>query len=151
MTDTYAGTRTRFLESLLVAASVFLFAIPVAEAALWAPGATLDPGCAPTDNNCGVQSNVATGVIGQVPYYAASGNVLAATSTFTILANGNVGIGTTTPYSRLSVWGSGTGATSIFELTDSASTSLMTVSNNDKVIIGPVTTAAAGNGLGVGV
>src|ERR1019366_588463 len=97
MTDTYAGTRTRFLESLLVAASVFLFAIPVAEAALWAPGATLDPGCAPTDNNCGVQSNVATGTIGQVPYYAANGNVLSATSTFTILSNGNVGIGTTTP------------------------------------------------------
>jgi hypothetical protein len=39
---------------------------------------------------------------------------------------GNVGIGTTTPYSRLSVWGLGTGTNRLFELTNSASTTLAT-------------------------
>ncbi|MFA5744851.1 MAG: immunoglobulin-like domain-containing protein [Candidatus Paceibacterota bacterium] len=53
-----------------------------------------------------------------------------------VINSGNVGIGTTTPYSRLSVWGAGTGATSMFELTNSASTSLMTVLNNGNVGIG---------------
>ncbi|MFA6408375.1 MAG: helix-turn-helix domain-containing protein, partial [Candidatus Paceibacterota bacterium] len=46
---------------------------------------------------------------------------------------GNVGIGTTTPYSRLSVWGAGTGATSMFELTNSASTTLASVLNDGTV------------------
>src|SRR5665213_2880804 len=91
-----------FSRTIIIAASFFL-AVPMSEAALYAPGATLDPGCAPTDSNCGVESNVATGTLGQVPYYAANGNVLAATSTFTILSNGNVGIGTTSPTSLLNV------------------------------------------------
>src|SRR3990167_2181712 len=47
-----------------------------------------------------------------------------------ILNTGNVGIGTTTTYSRLSVWGAGTGATSLFELTNSASTTLASVLND---------------------
>ena len=47
-----------------------------------------------------------------------------------ITSAGNVGIGTTTPYSRLSVWGAGTGATSLFELTNSASTTLASVLND---------------------
>ena len=44
--------------------------------------------------------------------------------------NFRLGIGTSTPYSRLSIWGSTTGATSLFELTDSASTTLVSVLNN---------------------
>ncbi len=54
----------------------------------------------------------------------------------TLYNAGNVGIGTTSPYSKLSVWGSGIGATSLFELTNSASTTLMTVLNNGNVGIG---------------
>jgi len=46
-------------------------------------------------------------------------------------SGGRVGIGTTTSYSKLSVWadGSGTGAR-VFELTDSASTTLFTVNDS---------------------
>jgi len=43
---------------------------------------------------------------------------------------GNVGIGTTTPYSKLSVWGSGTGTSRLFELTNSASTTLASFLDN---------------------
>jgi len=44
---------------------------------------------------------------------------------------GGVGIGTSTPYSRLSVWGSDTAtSTRLFELANSASTTLMSVQNN---------------------
>ena len=50
--------------------------------------------------------------------------------------NARVSIGTTTPYSLLSVWGGGTGATSMFELTNSASTTLMTVLGSGLVGIG---------------
>ena len=51
-----------------------------AQAALYAPGETLDPACAPTDLNCGIEAQVGTGTTGQVPYYAADGSVLTATS-----------------------------------------------------------------------
>jgi hypothetical protein len=44
---------------------------------------------------------------------------------------GNLGIGTTTPYSKLSVWGDNTSAnTRMFELTNSASTTLASMANN---------------------
>ena len=45
-----------------------------------------------------------TGTIGQFPYYNGT-NTLAATSTLTILTSGNIGIGTTSPLSKLSVEG----------------------------------------------
>lgn len=79
--------RTRSIIAL--AFSILLVTVPQAtQAALYAPGATLDPACAPSDSNCGVITNVGTGTQGQVPYYAAGGNLLSATSTFQILANG---------------------------------------------------------------
>jgi hypothetical protein len=43
---------------------------------------------------------------------------------------GKVGIGTTSPYSKLSVWGSGTGTNRLFELTNSASTTLASFLEN---------------------
>ncbi len=63
---------------------------------------------------------------------------------------GNVGIGTTSPYSKLSVWGVGTGATSLFELTNNASTTLLSVLNNGNVNI-PVSTATTTIGGGLSV
>ena len=52
-------------------------------------------------------------------------------------AVGNLGLGTTSPYSKLSVWASGsnTGAR-VFEITDSASTTLFSVSDSGTTTIG---------------
>lgn len=104
----------RFIErasARTIAFVVVVFLIPfAAQAALYAPGATLDPGCAPTDNTCGIATTTAsigTGVVGQVPYYAAAGSALTATSSLIILQNGYVGIGTTSPSALLSVAGNG--------------------------------------------
>ena len=72
---------------------------------LYSPGETLDPACAPTDAECGIQPQVGDGINGQIPYYATDGSVLTATSSITILSSGNVGIGTTTPSSNLTVAG----------------------------------------------
>ena len=48
---------------------------------------------------------IPTGAIGQIPYYATAGSVLAATSAIFVSSSGYVGIGTTTPRERLSVVG----------------------------------------------
>jgi|GEM_PF-5730755 len=55
---------------------------------------------------------------------------------------GNVGIGTTTPYSKLTVWGSGTSTGKLFELVNNASTTLFSVLDDGTTQIG---TATAGN------
>ncbi|MFA4941826.1 MAG: hypothetical protein WC582_04530, partial [Patescibacteria group bacterium] len=53
---------------------------------------------------------------------------------------GNIGVGTTTPYSRLSVWGDGTNP--IFEAVDSASSTKMVILNNGRVGVGTVNPVA---------
>lgn len=68
--------------ALLTLISVSFLAAPAAHAILYSPGETLDPACGPTDGNCGVAS-------------------------ITILGNGNVGIGTSSPGQALSVQGDG--------------------------------------------
>jgi hypothetical protein len=71
---------------------------------------------------------------------------------FTIKGNGNVGIGTTSPYSKLSVWGADTlSGNRLFELTNSASTSLAYFDNagNVNFPVATATTTIAG-GLNVG-
>ncbi len=74
-----------FLCSIVLTLGVFLLAVPfTAQAALYAPGATLDPSCAPTDTNCGIATSttsVATGTAGQVAYYASNGNALSGIAT----------------------------------------------------------------------
>jgi hypothetical protein len=93
------------LSVALLAGSLF-FANP-AYAVLYAPGETLDPACAPTDVDCGVET-VGEGTTGQIPYYAGNGAALTSTSTISILSSGYVGIGTTTPISTLAVSGTTT-------------------------------------------
>ena len=46
---------------------------------------------------------------------------------------GRVGIGTTSPYAKLSVWSSGTGAGQAFEIANNASTSLMRILDNGTI------------------
>ncbi|MCX6788137.1 MAG: hypothetical protein NT108_03185 [Candidatus Kaiserbacteria bacterium] len=58
------------------------------QAAYYLPGETLNPACAPTDSGCGISSIVASSTANSIPYYAANGSVLSATSTFQILSNG---------------------------------------------------------------
>jgi hypothetical protein len=80
----------RFLSTIALTVSLFLLAPLSAQASLYLPGATIDPDCPPTDplSSCGVLSVVASGTANSIPYYATSGSVLSATSTFQILANG---------------------------------------------------------------
>ncbi|KKW09488.1 MAG: hypothetical protein UY44_C0001G0053 [Candidatus Kaiserbacteria bacterium GW2011_GWA2_49_19] len=56
--------------------------------------------------------------------------VTAGTQRMIIGSAGLVGIGTSTPYSKLSVWGSGTGTGQLFELTNNASTTLASFLDN---------------------
>ncbi len=64
-----------------------------------------------------------------------TGNATFDTNTLYVDANNNlVGIGTTTPYSRLSVWGNGSNP--IFEAVNNASTTQMIILNNGNVGIG---------------
>ena len=67
-------------------------------------------GCFPINGVCvpGGGDSLPTGTDGQTLSYV--GTTLTATSTLTVLANGNVGIGTTSPYAKLSVVGEVVGA-----------------------------------------
>ncbi|MBX9906928.1 hypothetical protein K2X96_03455, partial [Patescibacteria group bacterium] len=48
-------------------------------------------------------NQIGSGIIGQVPYYAANGTTLSATSSLFIGANGNVGVGSTSPTALLTL------------------------------------------------
>lgn len=80
---------SRFLVAalMLVLVGGGFFAAPT-HAALYAPGETLDPACAPTDSNCGIITTVASSTANSIPYYASNGSALSATSTFQILSTG---------------------------------------------------------------
>ncbi len=62
-------TRTRSLSlPVLLLAATFLVAPLATHAALYAPGATLDPACAPTDANCGIATSSSSTTIITEPY-----------------------------------------------------------------------------------
>ena len=70
------------------------------------------------------------------------GNLLFGTGingTGTTLSTGNIGIGTTSPYAKLTVWGGASAATTAFNVVNSASSTLFTVLNNGNVAIGTTT------------
>ncbi len=70
------------------------------------------------------------------------------------LSSGNIGIGTTSPYAKLSVWGNGTSGVSALEIVDSASSTLFTVLDSGKVGIAttsPVSTLSVQGSLCVTV
>ncbi|MHB8661040.1 MAG: hypothetical protein ACYC75_03890, partial [Minisyncoccota bacterium] len=101
------GYRSALFTALIVFVSVLSIAPSAHASNPWpyAPGATTNPACLPADSTCVVTSPTVSGTIGQIPYYAAAGYPLSATSTLTLLSNGNFGIGTTTPVQPLSVAG----------------------------------------------
>lgn len=94
-------------------------------------GINLLGGCFAVNGTCftgggGGSGTVGSGTTGQMPYYAANGTVLTATSSIFVGTNGNIGLGTTSPYAKLSVVGqivgsfftatTTTGATSTFPI-----------------------------------
>ncbi|KKU16005.1 MAG: Outer membrane autotransporter [Candidatus Giovannonibacteria bacterium GW2011_GWB1_45_9b] len=61
-------------------------------------------GCGTSSSSSG-SGTVGSGTLGQIPYYAAAGTTLTATSSIFIADSGNVGIGTTSPDKKLEVSG----------------------------------------------
>lgn len=81
-----------------------------------------------TGSACGSGGSV-SGTTGQVAYLSGV-NTAVGTSTIFITPAGNVGISTSTPYSRLTIWGADTSAgTNAFMIVDSASTTLFKVTD----------------------
>jgi len=115
----------------------------------FANGIQLAAGCfRGADNNCLVNSTSSGSVgastaIGQVPYYAAVGTTLTATSSIFIATNQNVGIGTTSPYSLLSVQATAGGQTPLFTIASStagaATSTYLAVAANGNVSVGSST------------
>jgi hypothetical protein len=83
-------------------------------------------------------SSLFTGTAGQVDYYSGTGS-LVGTSTLFVSTAGNVGIGTTTPWGRFSITGSGAGATNDFVFADSNNVPKLVIQDNGKVGIGTST------------
>ena len=108
-----------------------------------ANGLNLTGGCFAVNGTCvgggSGSGTVGTGTTGQFPYYAAGGTTLTATSTLFLSTASNVGIGTTTPTSLLTVAGSflintWTNITNAFTIKNNAGT---TVFNVDTTVTGP--------------
>lgn len=78
----------------------------------FANGIHLSGGCFAVAGVClsSGSGTVNSGTVGQFAYYAANGTALTGTSSLFIATSGNVGIGTTSPYAKLSVQGGNGGA-----------------------------------------
>jgi hypothetical protein len=68
---------------------------------------TIGNGLSLSGTTLSVAGLIGSGTVGQIPYYAANGTALTATSSLFLAASGNVGIGTTSPATALAVAGSG--------------------------------------------
>jgi len=101
-------------------------------------GFNITTGCFAIDGTCvgggSGSGTVNSGTTGQLPYYAADGETLTATSTIFLATSGNVGIGTSSPYSKLTAWGGSTG--NIFEAVTNASSTALVVNVSGNVGVG---------------
>jgi hypothetical protein len=91
---------------------------------------------------------------GETPlYFQRRSNSAAWTDSATILGtNGYMGIGTTSPYAKLTVWGSGTGTNQLVNFVNSASSSLFTLLENGNLGIAttsPYASLSVAGGSGV--
>lgn len=98
----------------------------------FANGIRLTGGCFElADGTCagagggGGSGDVGSGTIGQIPYYDANGTSVVATSTIFLSTAGNVGIGSTSPYAKLSVAGEVVGS----HFTSTSTTATSTFAN----------------------
>lgn len=84
--------------------------------------------------------SIVSGLAGQLPYYAADGTSLSATSTLFLSPSRNVGVGTTSPWAKFSVHAQdGDTNTTLFAIassTASATTTLFTINRSGYVGIG---------------
>ncbi|MDO8572371.1 MAG: tail fiber domain-containing protein [bacterium] len=97
----YKGAYYVFLFFAVSGFSYIAFAVPPATP--YTPGATLDPGCVPGGVNCTV-SILPSGSTGEIQFNA-SGALSSDTNFFWDNTNKRLGIGTTSPYAKLSVVG----------------------------------------------
>jgi YVTN family beta-propeller protein len=79
---------------------------------------------------------IGAGIAGQIPYYIAGGTNLTATSALFISPTGNIGIGTTSPSAKLTVWGTGTSTAYLANFVNSASTTVLSILENGTVTMG---------------
>jgi uncharacterized protein YjiK len=93
----------------------------------FANGIQLSGGCFSVNGSClggagGGSGTVSSGVAGQFAFYSAGGTTVSGSSVLTT-ANGNIGIGTTTPYAALSVVGASGVVAEKFTATSTTATS----------------------------
>ncbi|KKW23449.1 MAG: Hemagluttinin family protein, partial [Candidatus Kaiserbacteria bacterium GW2011_GWB1_52_6] len=108
----------------------------------FANGIVLNTGCFSINGTClstsgggGSGTVSGTGQTGQLAYYTGATEV-SPTSTLFITPSSNLGVGTTSPYARLTVWGNGG---NIFEAVDNASSTKFIIQNGGNVGIGTTT------------
>jgi hypothetical protein len=85
-----------------------LYVASTTASSTFANGINLTAGCFSVGGTCltAGSGTVNSGTQGQLPYYAANGTALTATSSIFLAATGNVGVGTTSPGAALDVNGS---------------------------------------------
>ncbi|MGJ0511181.1 beta strand repeat-containing protein [Methylocystis sp.] len=92
-----------------------------------------------TSSGMPAYGNINTYTDGSLRIQASSAGWVAAATQLTLATSGNVGIGTTTPWGKLSIKGSGTGTGLAFAVADSANTPRFVIQDNGNVGIGTTT------------
>jgi hypothetical protein len=85
---------------------------------------------------------VNSGTSGQFAYYASDGTAVSSNSNL-VVSGSNIGVGTSTVYSKFSVWGAGTGTGQLFSLVNNASTTILQALDNGNIGIGTTSPYAA--------
>ena len=87
----------------------------------------------------GAVGSLKYGAAGTIPFYSSAGTTATGTTNALLYwddTNARLGIGTSSPYANLSVWGAGTSGATAFNVVDSASTTLFSILDSGNVGIG---------------